>query len=93
MKNAIEQIRPQSRNVIDFIEKHLGEEEMNDAVTSGCFDNRKDAVIALVANKGNDIAMTETLCTLNIDLWFILSANPEGEAEEKLTLLYMYRNT
>ena len=82
MKNALEQIRPSSRQPFDFIE-NLSEDEVNDVGNHGTFDNWKDIIIAPIANKrsGNP-DMSASLRTFNIDMWSLLSAKAEGEAEE-----------
>ena len=84
MKHVLDQIRPNSRNALNFTEQYLNEDEINASLTIGTFDNRKDAIIALVAHKRNNKDMTETLETRHTDMWAILSAKAEGEAEEKL---------
>ena len=84
MKNAIDQIRPNSRNVLDHVEK-LTEDEINEAIKQGNFDSRRDAIINMISNKrGGNQDLSDLLRTLNVDMWAILSAKAEGEAEEKL---------
>ena len=84
MKNAIDQIRPHSRTALDHVEK-LTEDEINEANRQGTLDSRRDVIITLVANThGRNQDMSETLCSLNTDMWAILSAKAAGEAEEKL---------
>ena len=48
------------------------------------FDNHKEAIISLVNQKRGDNTMQELLSTLNTNLWAILTAKAEGEAEEKM---------
>ena len=62
----------------------MTEDEVNQTLTDGSFSNRKKAIIAIIAHKRSNTDMTETLRTLNIDMWSILSAKAEGEAEEQL---------
>ena len=47
-------------------------------------DSRKGAGVAPVAHKLNNPDKSEHLRILHIDLWFVLSAKPAAEAEEKL---------
>ena len=50
----------------------------------GTFDNYKDAIIATIAHKDGNPDISDVLKTLNVDMWALLSAKAEGEAEEKL---------
>ena len=54
MKNAIDQIRQNSRNVLDCVEK-LTEDEINEAIKQGNFDSRRDAIINMISNKRGGI--------------------------------------
>ena len=83
MKNALEQVRPTARQALEAVEK-LSEEELIDSRQKGTFDNYKDAIIAVTANKSGSSELQEVLRTLNVDMWALLSAKAEGEAEEKL---------
>ena len=84
MKHALDQLRPSSRQALDFIEK-LGEDEANDARIDGTFDCQKDRTITFITDKRDSSPDTsESLKTLNVDMWSLLSAKAEGEAEEKL---------
>ena len=81
MKNALDQICPKSRTVIHYLEK-LTEDAMNDANHQATFGSSRDVVIILIANTRNYQDMPETLRSLSTDLWAILSAKAEVEAEE-----------
>ena len=83
MKNAIEQSRPKARLALELVEK-LSEEELINTKQMGTFDNFKDAIIASVAHKQGNSDISDVLRTLNVDMWALLSAKAEGEAEEKL---------
>ena len=84
MKNALDQVRPYSRQGVDFIERFSGN-DINDGTEQGTVDNQTDAITALVAHKTDVNAdMSGSLNILNIDMWAILSAKAEGETEEKL---------
>ena len=84
MKNALDQIRPNSRTILDHVEK-LSEDEINEASKQTNFENRLDVIISVIENKrGGNKDMSDLLRTLNVDMWAILSAKAEGEAEEKL---------
>ena len=52
MKNALEQIRPNSRTVLDLVEK-LTEDEINDANKQGIFDSKLEIINTLISNKRN----------------------------------------
>ena len=83
-KHASERIRPGSRQAFDSIEK-LTEDEVNYAGKNGIFDNRNDITRTIAADKrGGNPDLPETLKTLNIDMWSLLSAKAEGEGEETL---------
>ena len=84
MKNAVEQICPQSRQTFDFIEKSPSQDDINGTFAIGTFGNRRGAVIALMAHKRSNTDIAEALRTLNIDMWSTLIATVEGEAQEKL---------
>ena len=68
---------------LDAIEK-LSEEEINDAMTQGMFENRKYAILGVISHNKWNADMSETLRTINTDKWAIPSAKSDGEAEEKL---------
>jgi len=92
MKNALDQIRPYSRQALDQVEK-LNEDEINEFFRQGVFDSRKEAIISLIAHKTSKTDLAEILRTLNTDMWAILSAKAEGEAEEKTRELYSRRRS
>ena len=54
MKNALDQIRPNSRAALDCVEK-LSEDEINEANKQGTFDSRRDVIVTVIANKGGGI--------------------------------------
>ena len=83
MKNALEQVRPTARHAFDGIEK-LPEEEVTSTKQGGTFDNYKDAIIAVIARRTGNSSTADIFRTLNVDMWALLSAKPEGEAELKL---------
>ena len=82
-KNALDQIRPHSRRMLDAVEK-ITEDEINDAIQLRGYTTRCDAITNLVSQKHNNQDVTNLMSTLNTDLWAILCAKAEGEAEEKL---------
>ena len=81
-KNALDQLRPHSRVILDSVEK-LTEDEVDEAIQLGSFDTRCGAISTLVSQKLNR-NVTDTMKTLNVDMWAILTAKADGEAEEKL---------
>ena len=83
MKNALEQIRPNARHALDPIER-LSEEEVISTKQLGNFDNYKDSIINAIEQKQGNNNVSDVLGTLNVDMWALLSAKAEGEAEEKL---------
>jgi hypothetical protein len=62
----------------------LSEEEFIDTRQKGNFDIFKDAIVATIAPKAPNSEMSDVLRTLNVDMWALLSAKADGEAEEKL---------
>ena len=84
MKSAIDQARPNSRTLLDYVDK-LTNDEINDANRQGTFDARRHVIIMVIANKRNgNEDMSELLCIPKASTWPIFSAQAEGEAEEKL---------
>ena len=85
LKNALEHIRPNSRQAMETLEK-LSEDEVNelDDKQHNNFNNKKEVIIILLNNKRGDAQLEEDLSTLNVDLWSVLCAKAEGEAEEQL---------
>ena len=62
----------------------LTEDEVNEANKQGIFDSKLEIIGTFIANKRNaNQDMSDTLRTINADMWAILSAKAEGEAEEK----------
>ncbi len=88
MKNALEQTREKSRMVLEAIEK-MTEDEVALAQSKMMEEEKKcdtkmDVIIHEATKKtGNSPIMIELLEKLNRDLWAILEAKAEGEAEEK----------
>ena len=82
LKNALDQIRPNSRHALDCFEK-LTEDEINEGNMQGTLDLRLDVIWTVIAPKRNGSEdMPELLKALNIDMCAILSAKAEGGAEE-----------
>ena len=50
MKNALDQIRPNSRAILDHVEK-LSENEINEANKQGTFDSKLDVIVEVIASK------------------------------------------
>ena len=54
MKNALDQIRPNSKAILDHVEK-LSEDEINEANKQGTFDSRRDVIVEVIASKRGGI--------------------------------------
>ena len=85
MKNAMEQTRPKSRPALEMLEK-MTEESIQEKQEEEEMLTKKGAIIAIMkSNYGGNEQDTEAVFEeLNRDLWSILSAKAEGEAEEKM---------
>ena len=65
MKNALEQVRPNARQALEFVEQ-LSEEELIDTKQKGTFDNYKDAIVETIAHKSGNTDVSDVLRTLNV---------------------------
>ena len=85
MKNATEQKRPESRPALETLEK-MSEEPIQEKQAEEEMPTKKGAIIAITKSKygGNEQHIEAAFKELNRDLRFILSAEAEGEAEEKM---------
>ena len=61
---------------------YLRDKEINDILTSRSFENRTDAITALVAHERGNADMTEALHTLTIDVWSVVTATAERGGRE-----------
>ena len=85
MKNALEQSRTKSRRVLEMIEK-MTEEEVTEELNLGGHPSMKDAIkgVAKIEYPGHDDEIDQKFDELDRDMWAVLCAKTEGEAEEKV---------
>ena len=85
MKNAMEHVSPKARTVLELVEKMTEEEILNKFNANGC-TSTKEAMISVLGERHGQSHrdLEESLKVANRDMWSILSAKSNGEAEEKM---------
>ena len=83
MKTAMEQTRPKSRPALETLE-NMSEESIQEKQAKEEMPTKKGTTAIMKSKYGCDEQDTHCWTNWPWDLWSILSAKAEGEAEEKM---------